>query len=68
MKILVTQVNEKLKFNTNTDNGIVYEDKNGVYSAMLNQTDVAYGTYGHNKYYLIQLIKVGNRYIVFNVN
>ena len=49
-----------------TDDGIVYEDKAAVWSIMLNQTDVAYGAYGHNKYYLIQIIQVGKKFIVFN--
>ena len=34
---------------------------------MLNQTDVSYGTYGHNKFYQIQLIELegSKNYVVY---
>ncbi len=45
---------------------MIYEDKTGVWNAMLNQTDISYGVLGHNKYYLIQLIQLNNnKYAVF---
>lgn len=36
----------------------VYVSEDGtIYDVMLNQTDVSYGTFGHNKFYIIQLLK-----------
>jgi len=49
------------------DCGRVFEDNEGVWNAMLNQTDINYGVLGHNKYYLIQLIEIEgkNQFVVF---
>ncbi|KAL0486628.1 poly ADP-ribose polymerase [Acrasis kona] len=44
--------------------GEIYCD-NDVWSSTLNQTDVAAGTYGKNKFYKIQLIQTGSSYVVF---
>ncbi|DAZ98404.1 TPA: hypothetical protein N0F65_000118 [Lagenidium giganteum] len=44
----------------------VYEDENGViWNCMLNYTDISYGVYGNNKYYMIQMIQEAGRYMVF---
>lgn len=42
--------------------GILYEENNLVYDCMLNQTDIKDNK---NKFYAIQLIKMGTQYIVF---
>jgi len=36
----------------------VYSEGALIYDVMLNQTDVSYGTFGHNKFYVIQMIEV----------
>ncbi|ETI37201.1 hypothetical protein F441_16612 [Phytophthora nicotianae CJ01A1] len=44
----------------------VYQDANGVaWSFMLNYTNISFGTYGNNKFYMVQLIQDGNNYMVF---
>ncbi|KAF4032487.1 Poly(ADP-ribose) polymerase catalytic domain-containing protein [Phytophthora infestans] len=44
----------------------VYQDANGVaWSFMLNYTNISFGTYGNNKFYMVQLIQVGNNFMVF---
>lgn len=49
------------------DSGQVYEEGDDVYAVMLNQTDVAFGTYGHNKFYVIQIIKTSDgKFVVWN--
>ncbi|TYZ66034.1 hypothetical protein PybrP1_011330 [[Pythium] brassicae (nom. inval.)] len=42
------------------------QDASGVaWSFMLNYTDISYGSYGNNKFYMVQLIDEGGRYKVF---
>ncbi|KAF1783807.1 Poly(ADP-ribose) polymerase, catalytic domain [Phytophthora cactorum] len=44
----------------------VYQDGNDVaWSFMLNYTNISFGTYGNNKFYMVQLIQNGNNYMVF---
>ncbi|KAG3116090.1 hypothetical protein PI124_g5556 [Phytophthora idaei] len=44
----------------------VYQDGNDVaWSFMLNYTNISFGTYGSNKFYMVQLIQNGNNYVVF---
>ncbi|GAB9473832.1 poly polymerase catalytic domain containing protein [Globisporangium polare] len=41
-------------------------DENGVvWNFMLNYTDISYGSYGNNKFYMVQLIQDGNNFKVF---
>ncbi|POM77569.1 Poly-ADP-ribose [Phytophthora palmivora] len=45
---------------------VLYQDVNGVaWSFMLNYTNISYGTYGNNKFYMVQLIQDGDQYMVF---
>ncbi|CAI5700573.1 unnamed protein product [Peronospora effusa] len=44
----------------------VYQDTNGIaWSFMLNYTNISFGTYGNNKFYMVQLIQNGADYMVF---
>ncbi|KAG1697929.1 hypothetical protein DVH05_015413 [Phytophthora capsici] len=46
--------------------GKIYRDANGQpWSFMLNLTDIAYGTYGNNKFYMAQLIVKNEVFLVF---
>ncbi|KUF98381.1 hypothetical protein AM588_10007803 [Phytophthora nicotianae] len=46
--------------------GLTVADANGVaWSFMLNYTNISFGTYGNNKFYMVQLIQDGNNYMVF---
>ncbi|CAI5700445.1 unnamed protein product [Peronospora effusa] len=43
----------------------VYQDTNGIaWSFMLNYTNISFGTYGNNKFYMVQLIQNGADYMV----
>ncbi|CAI5712874.1 unnamed protein product [Peronospora effusa] len=43
-----------------------YLDTNGIaWSFMLNYTNISFGTYGNNKFYMVQLIQNGADYMVF---
>ncbi|KAE8895831.1 hypothetical protein PF005_g10057 [Phytophthora fragariae] len=45
---------------------VVYQDANGVaWSFMLNYTNISFGTYGNNKFYMVQLIVDRGGYMVF---
>ncbi|KAL3660773.1 hypothetical protein V7S43_014176 [Phytophthora oleae] len=47
-------------------NAELYRDANGVrWSFMLNLTDISYGVYGNNKFYMAQLILDLGRFVVF---
>ncbi|CEG48226.1 poly polymerase catalytic domain containing protein [Plasmopara halstedii] len=44
----------------------IYEDINGVlWTFMLNYTNISFGTYGNNKFYMMQLIQEDGQYMVF---
>ncbi|KAL4150967.1 hypothetical protein PRNP1_010353 [Phytophthora ramorum] len=44
----------------------VYQDADGVpWSFMLNYTNISFGTYGNNKFYMVQLVQDGDNYMVF---
>ncbi|KAL3660772.1 hypothetical protein V7S43_014175 [Phytophthora oleae] len=44
----------------------VYQDNEGTsWSFMLNYTNISFGTYGNNKFYMVQLIQDGDNFMVF---
>lgn len=44
----------------------VYQDDEGTnWSFMLNYTNISFGTYGNNKFYMVQLIQDGDNFMVF---
>ncbi|KAF1323593.1 Poly polymerase catalytic domain containing protein, partial [Globisporangium splendens] len=49
-----------------SDSTTVYEDENGVvWNFMLNYTNISYGSYGNNKFYMVQVIQDGKAFKVF---